>query len=96
MFINFDTQLHVEHGHFREHTITTRYDAEQAADHVLSASTDGEALFFTFARREVLDMLGHDRLIVRFTPFNAPPQVVEFDLRGIERAVQPVRKACNW
>ena len=33
---------------------------------------------------------------MRFTPFNESPRAARFDITGLETAIAPLRKACNW
>jgi hypothetical protein len=73
-----------------------RYDKEREWEYMMGKSTDGEALFFPEAVREVKHMLGRKSLVLEFVPFQSAPVQVLFDLSSLEEAVKPLREACSW
>jgi len=77
-------------------TVTLRFDKGQAFSVGMNKSTDGEALFFTSPVSMIKQMLGHERLLFQFTPFNASPTMTTFALSGISEAIAPVREHCSW
>jgi len=75
-------------------TVTLRYDKEVAIDVEMDQSTDGDALFWPESRASAKKMLGAERLIVVFTPANAPPAMIQFDLRGFALVHKQLEEAC--
>ena len=41
-------------------------------------------------------MLGHDRMIVRITPFNESPKTMTFSIAGLDTEIEQLRKTCGW
>ncbi|MBL3562230.1 type VI secretion system-associated protein TagO [Rhodovulum sulfidophilum] len=79
--------------------ITYRLDQEPAAKASFRESNDNMALglwsggqAIPFVKR----MLGHEKLLIRATPFSDSRVTGEYDIRGIEEAIKPLREACNW
>lgn len=75
-------------------TVTLRYDKETAFDVLMDQSTDGDALFWPDARASARKMLQAERLIVVFTPENASPALIQFDLRGFAVVHKQLEEAC--
>lgn len=44
----------------------------------------------------LLQMMGHDRLEISFTPKDARPTTTWFDIRGLSFAIKPIRNLCIW
>jgi hypothetical protein len=77
-------------------TVLLRFDKEPATELVTGKSTDGEALFFLDPKAMIPVMLEHRGMLLRFTPFNSPPQETSFSLRGLVVAIKPLYEACQW
>ena len=90
------TAAHVEYGAMDSATVQVRFDDAAATKQRWNESTDNEALFapqpVAFARR----IAKSNRLRLGFTPFNASPVVVEFDVRGFDQHIGEIAKACRW
>jgi type VI secretion system protein VasI len=86
----------VEAGNLDHSTVLLRFDKEPAKSYNASHSTDGEAVFLPGAVGLIRTMAKHERMLFRFTPFNSPPQETTFDLRGLNAALSPLKKACGW
>lgn len=95
-YINNGGPSNPELGNFDQATIRLRYDDGAPRTLLASESTDDDALFLPNATAEIRRMIKAQRLRYQFTPFNANPQVVEFDLRGLEDDVVPLQEACGW
>lgn len=81
------------------HTIQVRFDERPADRWVTLESTDKTALFVApiYATRLVVTdklLLNSHRMFVRFTPFNAPPATITFDLRGFGFHAHELLSAC--
>lgn len=90
------SQASVEYGRFHQHTVTLRYDDAPSKKVITSESTTGEALFLPSAIPNIKKMLEADTLLYEFTPFNANPATVSFDLRGLEEEIGSLRGTCGW
>ncbi len=78
------------------HLISVRFDADPVEHWGTVESTDAEALFVApFYARQMIGKLTHSRrLVVEFTPLNAPPATVSFDTRGFKIHAARVLAAC--
>ena len=79
--------------------VTYRLGDKKAKSKNFEVSTDNEALGLWdggSAIPMIKEMLGQEKMIVRFTPFSMSPVEVEFDISGIDNAVADIRKSCNW
>lgn len=79
--------------------ITYRVDTKKAQKKGFRESTDNGALglwnggsSIPFAK----SLFGGERLFVRAVPYNESPVEVEFQIRDLETAITPLRKACKW
>jgi hypothetical protein len=96
MFVAVGMPATVEPGEFERHTVRLRYDDEAPISVVTNQSTDNKSLFFPDAISSIVRMWNSHILLVGFTPFNASPVTVRFDVSGLPLAVQPLREACGW
>jgi len=94
VFIATGMPASVEFGEY--HTVRLRYDTEAPTSTVMNQSTDNKSLFFVDPMPSILRMWKAQTLVVGFTPFNASPVTVRFELSGLSTAIQPLRKACGW
>lgn len=79
--------------------VTYRVDKKKARTVSMDASTDNEALGLWRGRTAIpfiKQLIGGETLLMRATPFNESPIEVEFDIRGLEEAVKPLRESCGW
>ncbi len=79
--------------------VTYRLDGDPAQTARFRESNDNMALglwsggsAIPFLKR----LLDHDRLLVRATPFSDSTVTGEYDIKGIDTAIAPLREACNW
>ncbi|HHD81926.1 MAG TPA: hypothetical protein ENK94_01905, partial [Campylobacterales bacterium] len=68
----------------------------QAVTKRWSISTDHEATFPPKSIGFTKDLIKHDKLLVQLTPYGDSPVMTTFDIGGLEEAIKPLRKACNW
>jgi hypothetical protein len=78
------------------HMISVRFDAGPVEHWGTIESTDTEALFVApFYARQMIGKLTHSRrLLVEFTPLNAPPATISFDTNGFKTHAAQVLAAC--
>lgn len=86
----------VEYGESDRHTVRLRYGDDAATSVMMSQSTDNKSLFFPDPTNSILRMWNVQTLLVGFTPFNANPVSIRFDVSGLPFAIQPLREACGW
>ncbi len=72
-----------------------RYGDKSPINITMTESTTGEAMFFPDSRAAVRNLLGVNRLVVGFTPFNANPVEAVFDTTGTRTAIQPLFDECG-
>lgn len=76
-----------------------RLDKEKATHLSMAVSTDNKALGLWSGGRAipfVKGLIGHDRLVMRATPFNESSYTLTFDLAGLSAVLPDLREACNW
>lgn len=79
--------------------VTYRIDAQKAQTQNFRESNNNMALGLWSGGQAIpfiKKMFGHDRLIVRATPFSDSTVTAEYRISGLEEAVAPLREACNW
>lgn len=79
--------------------VTYRLDSEKAATRNFRQSNDNMALGLWSGGTAIpfiKKMIGHDRMIIRATPFSDSTVTGEYNIAGLEEAVQPLRDACSW
>ncbi|MFQ5515563.1 MAG: type VI secretion system-associated protein TagO [Myxococcota bacterium] len=97
-YINLKMRPDTEYGSYGSQYayVTLRFDDDNAFQEKFGVSTDGEAVFFPRHIGYVKQMLKHQKLLIRFTPANASPQLTTFNLEGLEGHIAPLREACHW
>ncbi|QDC11359.1 hypothetical protein FHY55_19910 [Oceanicola sp. D3] len=79
--------------------VTYRIDDLKAASWRMSASTDNEVLGLWSGSKsipQIKKLIQGNSLLVRLTPYNESALEFGFDLAGLNEAIKPLRKACNW
>lgn len=93
------TSLYIDWGAFittGKTRIVTRIDKEKAKTETWSVSSDNTATFSPTPIPLIKDLLGKSSLIVQVTPFSDNTYTVNFDIKGLDNAITPVREACGW
>jgi type VI secretion system protein VasI len=75
-------------------TLMVRFDTSEALQLGGSLSTDGKAVFLSNSQSFADDVVGFEKLAMRFTPFNSNPQDTTFNLKGADKAMAAVKSAC--
>ena len=64
-----------------------------------SESTDNSTLGLWSGSRAIpfiKELLGHDHMIVRITPFNESPKTMTFTISGLDADIAELRSTCGW
>ena len=85
-----------ELGLFQEHTVTVRLDDAKARSEHWQAGTDDKALFSPHPAQLAKQIATVKRLRLQFTPFNASPQIVDFDVSGFDVHLKELASTCGW
>jgi type VI secretion system VasI family protein len=89
-------QASVESGNLDSHTVVVRFDDQKALKQEWSESTDSKALFSGRAMPFAKAIGTSKRLRVQFTPFNANPQIIEFNVSGFAPYLKELATVCKW
>ncbi len=78
--------------------ITYRIDKRKAKSVEIQESTDHSALGLWRGNgiRLIREMFGASTFLAQVTPFNESPITLEMNIAGLETAISPLRKACQW
>ena len=93
-FIDWGIFLDVEKAR-----IVFRYDVEQAQAVMVQVSKDHKKIESLSEDRVIFrikEMFGKSKLTARVTPQGGKPLAVTFKISGLESAIKPLRKSCNW
>lgn len=77
--------------------VTTRIGDQEAETKPWSLSTDNQSSFYlrspiAFIKR----MMSTNSFVAQTTPYNENPVTAVFSTSGLESAIEPLRKNCNW
>lgn len=96
----FATGCHMVSNEYDDYgDITYRLDQEKAHKVRGDVSTDNKALGLWGGGASIpmiKQMFGKKQMIVRMTPYSESPFTATFDVIGLEKASEPLRKACHW
>lgn len=79
--------------------VTYRLDSEDAATKSFRESNNNMALGLWdggSAIPFINGMIGHDKMVIRATPFSSSTVTGEYNIAGLDQAVRPLREACGW
>ncbi|QBR40981.1 DNA primase [Kerstersia gyiorum] len=92
MYINWHDYLGMDSTQ-----VTYRVGKNAAVRQAWSLSTDNQSTFFPGSPVSVLkQMVEETSFVASLVPYNENPVTVEFDITGIEPALQNIRKNCDW
>jgi hypothetical protein len=94
VFIVTDTASSVEKMADR-HTVRLGFDGEEATTEQWTDSADHRELFAPDGAALARQIAVAKRLLFTFTPFNASPVKVEFDVRGFSGPLQSIDRMCG-
>ena len=96
-FINFDGLHMADHRGYEN--VTFRVDKNKAFTRAMRTSTNKQALGLWSGGSAIpfiRGLFGGKVLLVQATPFNESPVTFQVNISGLEEAIAPLRKACNW
>lgn len=76
-----------------------RLDKDKLSRISMSVSTDNKALGLWNGSRAIpfiKQLIGHDTLVMRVTPFNESPVTLTFDITGLSEVLPKLRETCRW
>ncbi|MBU2983516.1 type VI secretion protein [Lentibacter algarum] len=76
-----------------------RVDDRKAGRKSMKTSTDNQALGLWGGGQSIpfiKEIMSGKQLLVRLTPYNESPLEFSFEIDGLDEAIEPLRKACNW
>lgn len=79
--------------------VTYRLGSDEAVTRNFRESNDNMALGLWSGGTAIpfiKEMIGHDQMIIRATPFSDSTVTGEYNISGLAKAVQPLRDSCNW
>lgn len=77
--------------------ILIRFDKHKAFKEEWGHSTDNRSVFLKQSPISFIKkMMTHKSMLFQITPFNSSPTMTTFDLTGLEKAIKPLQKSCNW
>ena len=80
-----------------EANVLTRLGQEKATTSEWSLSTDSKATFYPDDPTPYIkQMMISDSFVAQVTPYNENPITATFDIRGLGRAIKPLRDTCHW
>lgn len=96
----FETGCHMTSSEYDGYgDVMIRIDNQPAHTVGMEASTNNKALGLwsgATAIPEIKKMFGGKKLVARMTPFSESAFISTFDISGVERIIEPLRKACGW
>lgn len=96
----FDTGCHMTSSEYNDYgKIQYRLDSDAARAVEAEESTDNRALGLWSGAKAIpmmRQMAGKSKMLVRMTPFGENPFAATFNIAGMEKAIEPLKKACNW
>jgi len=92
LYVSWDVYLGID-----ETQVLHRLDDRPARTSTWNISTDNKATFcggsdLAFVR----ELIKHEKLLLRVTPYGEKPVMANFALTGLENAVLPLQEACGW
>jgi hypothetical protein len=83
-------------GSTRQHTVELRFDGGEAVVQKWDHSVDHDALFASDSEALVRQIAGASTMAFTFTPFNAPPAHVRFNVEGLSGHLATAARTCGW
>ena len=92
IYVDWDVYLGLD-----ETTMLHRLDSEKAKTTLWDISTDTKAVFFSGSEvRWAKELMNHEKLLLKITPYNETPIKATFNLHGLAYAIKPLRESCVW
>lgn len=95
-----NTGCHMTSSRYNDYgDVTYRIDQEPSKTVGMQESTDNRSLGLWSGNRSIpliKQMLGKTQMIVKMTPYGNSPIMATFQIAGLDKAIEPLRKACSW
>lgn len=94
-----NTNCHLTSGHGDYGRIEYRVDETKAKSRNFTESTNNKSLGLWNGGRSfpfVKELLGADKLLMRFTAYGQSPTTARFSISGLDEAIEPLRSECGW
>lgn len=96
----FITGCHMTSSRYNDYgDVTYRLDNEEPLVRGFEESTNNRALGLWRGAQAIpfiRAMLDNQRLLARMTPYSDNPIEMEFDISGLDEAIEPLRESCGW
>lgn len=76
--------------------VRVRIDRGSPISNFGNPTADGKGVDLSDPIAILKKMIGHDTVLIEFTPVNEAPKTVKFSIVGIDAALTEVRRACRW
>lgn len=86
----------IDGGPSEDHHIRLRFDENPPITDRWVEATNHGGLFATDGISAAKQIAGAQKLTFEFTPFDANPAAIQFDLNGLPSHLREVANACNW
>lgn len=96
IFVITDVSANPELGLYNQYTVRLRFDNNKPISQRWSGSTDNTALFAPQSTKLAKQINKSEKMLFEFTPFQMSPQVVEFDVKGLEPYLKKIAETCKW
>lgn len=77
-------------------SLRVRLDSQSPKRVTFGPSTDRKALFAMKAIPFVKSLLGHEKLVLEYTPLGGGPTSIEFRIAGLDQKIEIIQNACGW
>lgn len=81
---------------FGGHTVRIRIDEQRAVSEKWSDSTDNKGLFAPKPMELLKKLAKAKTLLFEFTPFNASPTIITFEVHGLGQHLSKANVPCKW
>ena len=95
VFVGTGMPASVEYG-TETHGVRLRIDDGKTTTDAWSESTSNDSLFAPQGMVLLRQLVSGKHLAFEFTPFDAPPQVAQFDIDGLGPMLAGAKDACGW
>lgn len=80
-----------------EADVTTRIGDQQAHTRRWSISTNNESTFFPGNDISFIkNLIESNKFVAQVTPYDESPVTAVFDIKGLPKAIKPLRETCHW
>lgn len=96
-YINFDGHHMADIQNYGR--VTFRVDKQKAFTRSMDGSTDNRSLGLWgggSAIPLIKKLIGGESLLIQATPYSESSMTFTMDISGLDEAIKPLRKACNW